>query len=328
MNALKTLCIVTLISFCALADAKDIPLSYRTDVSEFIYHVSHTYHIPPQELAALFNQVQIQPQIIDAIERPYEAKPWAQYRAAFITKERTAAGAKFWKEHARDLQRAEKQYGVPANIIVAILGVETNYGQRQGQYRVIDALSTLAFNYPARAPFFRKELIEYLLLTRENKLDPLSLYGSYAGAIGQPQFMPSSYRHYAVDFNHDGRSDLRNSTTDVIGSVANYFKQNGWRYQGPVVQRAVVAHHRPTHVDTTARVPSYSLAQLHQWGITPKTSIQTTDKLGVIVFEPANAKTVWIAHPNFYVITRYNTSKQYAMAVYELSEAIKKEHLG
>lgn len=313
----------TMATLSNIAISKDIPLTYRTDINSYIQQVSHRYHIPPQELTSIFNRVKLQPQIIEAIERPYEAKPWPQYRGVFLTPERTAAGVKFWRTHAKDLARAEKQYGVPANIIVAILGVETYYGQRQGNYRVIDALSTLAFNYPSRAPFFRNELTEYLLLTREHKLDPFSLMGSYAGAIGQPQFMPSSYRHYAVDFSGHGRSDLRNNTTDVIGSVANYFKQHGWQYQAPVIQPATILGNHPRQLDTSARVPNYSLAQLSHLGIKPKHHAPNAHKVGVVVLEDRGGAPLWIAYPNFYVITRYNTSKQYAMAVYELSEAIK-----
>ena len=327
MRALKTLSFIFLTTLFALpVMAKDIPLTYRTDVREYIEHVSHTYHIPHQELVTMFNQVQLQPAIIESIERPYEAKPWPQYRSIFLTPERTKAGAKFWHEHAHDLERAEKEFGVPAHIIVAILGVETFYGQRQGQYRVIDALSTLAFNFPPRSPFFKKELTEYILLTREQRLDPFSLYGSYAGAIGQPQFMPSSYRHYAVDFKGHGFSDLRNNTTDVIGSVANYFKKNGWTHNGPVVQPATMKSRHPIKLDLQARQASYSMGDLHRHGVTPSYTLHTPGKVGLIAFDDAQSRQFWIAYPNFYVITRYNTSKQYAMAVYELSEAIKVSH--
>lgn len=215
------------------------------NVDEFIAEMTRDYGFASEQLRDLFKQAERKQAILDAISRPAErVKPWKEYRPIFLTDSRVAQGVDFWRENEAALSRAEAEYGVPAEIIVAIIGVETFYGRNTGSHRVIDALSTLGFDYPPRQPFFRQQLKEFLLLTREEQVDPLTLKGSYAGAMGLPQFMPSSFRAYAVDFDGDGHIDIWNNPTDAIGSAASYFKQHGWAAGEPVVARAKVSGER------------------------------------------------------------------------------------
>ena len=205
------------------------PLTAETgNVKSFIKEMVDEYQFDKHYLTQLFNQTKIRNSILKAIARPSEQKPWYQYRRIFITDKRIQGGVDFWHQYAEPLKKAQEHYGVPTEIIIAIIGVETIYGSYTGNYKVLDALTTLSFHYPQRADFFREELKAFLLLTREEHLDPLKLKGSYAGAIGIGQFMPSSYRTYAVDFNHDGQRNLWSDVTDVIGSVAHYLEQHDW----------------------------------------------------------------------------------------------------
>lgn len=317
--------------FPAAQAAKTIPLSMRTDINAFIAVQAKQNHFKRKQLAELFDKVKLLPEVIYSISKPYEAKPWYEYEKLFITEPRIDQGVKFWKNHEKDLQRASKKYGVPIPIIIAILGVETIYGQQQGGYRVIDSLTTLAFNYPKRAPFFQKELREFLLLTRKEKIDPLEPKGSYAGAIGQPQFMPSSYRQYAVDFSGDGKKDLVNNDSDVIGSVANYFKQHGWVPGGMIAVPAtvkgtrykVLLRNQKRH--HTSYKATHSLRDLQRYGVTPTKKIKNTKQKSLLIDLQAddNKTLYYLTFHNFYVITRYNSSKLYAMAVLELSQEIQ-----
>ncbi|TNF08531.1 MAG: lytic murein transglycosylase B, partial [Pseudomonadales bacterium] len=214
-------------------------------VAEFIEEMTRDYGFAGEQLVSLFAEVERKQAILDAISRPAEkVKPWKEYRPIFITDKRIAQGVAFWKQNQAALEKAEAEYGVPAQFIVAIIGVETFYGGNTGNWRVMDALSTLAFDYPPRAPFFRKELREFLMLTREEQVDPISLKGSYAGAMGLPQFMPSSFRAYAVDFDGDGHINIWSNPTDAIGSVASYFKRHGWQAGGQVASRVEVSGER------------------------------------------------------------------------------------
>ena len=223
-----------LISACARAGAYDSPA-----IPAFIDEMVTKHQFKREELVRAFQKAEYKQTIIDAISNPATAtKPWEEYRANFVNDARVAQGLKFWKKNAAALRRAEEEYGVPQEIIVALLGVETFYGQQAGSYLTLDALSTLAFGYPPRADFFRSELEQYLLLAREQRFDLFAIRGSYAGALGYPQFMPSSYRKYAVDYNHNGRIDLLREQADAIGSAANYLKQYGWVAGEPIAVRA------------------------------------------------------------------------------------------
>lgn len=267
-------------------------------------------------------QAQRQQSIIDAISRPAEkAKPWRDYRRIFITPDRVAKGAQFWNENSAALSRAERETGVPAAVVVGIIGVETYYGRNTGSYRVLDALTTLGFDYPPRADFFRKQLEEYLLLVRETGLPLDQVKGSYAGAMGFGQFIPSSYRNFAIDFDGDGRVDLLNNRADAIGSVANYLKVHGWQSGAPTATPAVVT--RPQAVTPTSGLqPDHALSTLMQQGVRAKGSWPATARVGLIKLEGDAGDEYWLGGENFYVVTTYNRSPMYALAVLQLSEAV------
>ena len=314
----------TLFCFNSLTHA-DAPITKRQDVQRFINKMVKQHGFKKDELVTVFNDVKIQPQIIDSMNAPYEKKDWDTYRDIFLTPQRLQAGIEFWQANQKVLAQAEKKYHVPASIIVAILGVETLYGKHQGNYRVIDALSTLAFDYPKRSDFFTKELSEYLLLCREHHVNPSQYTGSYAGAIGKPQFMPSSYRYYATDFKTNPSIDLVNDDQAVIASVANYFHRHGWQMNQGIVQQAKVTEQAIHHVNTQYKKAIYPTNHLIQLGIQPLTaSINPPTKAGVIELTTLNGAEYWLAYPNFYVITRYNSSPQYALVVYLFSQQLQK----
>ena len=265
--------------------------------------------------------------VLDAISRPWEAKPWYQYRPIFLTDARIEKGVEFWKEHNELLTSIEQKTGVPAHIIVAIIGVETYYGKFKGKYPVLDALYSLAFYYPPRSKFFTQELEQYFLLTREEQLPLTELKGSYAGAMGWGQFISSSYRHYAIDQDADGKRDLLNNPSDAIGSVANYFVRHGWQ-EGQDV--AYPLQNTPEDVSKLVSKPlkySYTWQHAKEQGISIEGDVSLSDdtKVKVFEFEQADSREYWLGLPNFYVITRYNHSPLYAMAVYQLSEAIREQ---
>ncbi len=314
--------LLLLISIGACAQAETY--ADRADVDAFINEMVSEYGFQRESLNALFANVEKKQSILDAIARPAEkTKPWKDYRKIFVTPSRTEKGVEFMRKNKAALARAEKEFGVPQEIIVAIIGVETRYGQHKGGYRVMDALSTLAFDYPARAPFFRKELKNFLLLARDQKQQPLDLMGSYAGAMGYGQFMPSSYRSYAVDYDGDGLADIWNNPVDAIGSVANYFKRHGWKAGEPVIERALVSKNYNARVVTTGFKPDSTLGQLNAAGFSVDKALPAAQPAFVIELEGERGAEFWLGLPNFYVITRYNHSHMYALAVYQLSQAIK-----
>ncbi|VVC76218.1 Membrane-bound lytic murein transglycosylase B [Aquicella siphonis] len=297
----------------------------RKDVQEFIQKMVKQHNFDKQQLVTIFSAVKLRPQVIRHINKPLEKEPWRLYQMLFVNEWRITHGVEFWNKYADALQQAEKVFGVPASIIVATIGIETRYGQKVGEYRVIDSLSNLAFSDSPRAGFFRKELEQYLLLTREENLDPMKIMGSYAGAIGQPQFMPSSYRHYAVNFSGTGRTDLMNDEVDVIGSIANYYRKHGWATNEPVAVQAVVMGDRYNYLmrDSRPNQP-YKLSELAKFGIVPKIQVQHDNlKVKVIELDNRYSKEYWLGFRNFDVIKRYNQSDLYAMAVYQLSYYIK-----
>ncbi|MDP3559836.1 MAG: lytic murein transglycosylase B [Legionellaceae bacterium] len=307
---------------CTISFGWASTFSDTPEVSKFITMMVKKHGFQRAQLTQIMNQVSIQQELIDKMDHPYEKKSWDAYQSLFITPDRIRGGLAFWKSHKNLLEKAEKEYGVPPQIIVAILGVETRYGERQGDYRVMDALSTLAFAYPKRADYFKRELEEYLLLCQEHHESPLKYKGSMAGAIGMPQFMPSSYRKYAVSFS--GKADLTRDDAAVIASVANYFQKHGWIPQESVAQPARIqgsAYHR---LNANAKVPLYALKQLEKAGVYPMTASEHTPaQVGLIALETTQGSEYWLAYPNFYVITRYNNSPQYALAVYLLAQQLK-----
>ncbi|WP_420220329.1 lytic murein transglycosylase B [Metapseudomonas resinovorans] len=292
-------------------------------VAEFVAEMTRDYGFAGEQLVDLFREVERKQSILDAISRPAErVKPWKEYRPIFITPARIQKGVTFWNQHADALARAEKEYGVPAQVIVAIIGVETFYGGNTGNFRVIDALSTLGFDYPPRADFFRKQLKEFLLLAREEQVDPLMLKGSYAGAMGLPQFMPSSFRAYAVDFDGDGHIDIWNNPVDAIGSVASYFKRHGWVHGAPVVSRAQVRGERIDEGLTQGLDPVKNVGDLRTLGWASGDALRDDVPVTAFRLEGDEGAEYWMGLPNFYVITRYNRSAMYAMAVHQLSELL------
>jgi membrane-bound lytic murein transglycosylase B len=273
-------------------------------------------------------QARMRHDIIKAISRPAEKRlNWSEYRNIFVTPSRIQGGVDFWHRHTAALERAEREYGVPPQIIVAILGVETRYGAHTGGYRVLDALHTLGFHYPRRGEFFRTQLSHFLRFAREEDIPATMPTGSYAGAMGVPQFMPDSFRIYAVDFDGDGRRDIWNNPNDVIGSVANYFvKKGNWRAGEDVTfpVDGITPAHQPL-VDAGAK-PSLDRAELEAAGIEVPDAVAPGRKLSLIEFETHDGTEHWIGLHNFYSIMRYNPRTKYAMAVYQLSEAIREAH--
>ncbi|MEW6174557.1 lytic murein transglycosylase B [Stutzerimonas frequens] len=293
------------------------------NVDEFVAEMTRDYGFASEQLHELFAKAERKQAILDAISRPAErVKPWKEYRPIFLTDSRVAQGVDFWRENEVALARAEAEYGVPAEIIVAIIGVETFYGRNTGSHRVIDALSTLGFDYPPRQPFFRQQLKEFLLLTREEQVDPLTLKGSYAGAMGLPQFMPSSFRAYAVDFDSDGHIDIWNNPTDAIGSAASYFKQHGWAAGEPVVARAKVSGERVEEGLTVGLESQKNAGEMRALGWQFDKSVANETAVTAFRLEGADGDEYWLGLPNFYVITRYNRSVMYAMAVHQLSQQL------
>jgi membrane-bound lytic murein transglycosylase B len=281
------------------------------------------YGFSSEELLGIFRSAEKQQSILDAISRPAEkTKPWFEYREIFLTDRREREGIEFFREHRETLSRAQAETGVPAELIVAIIGVETYYGRIAGSYDVIDALSTLAFDYPKRSRFFTGELKNFLLLTREQGLDPLSLKGSYAGAMGYGQFMPSSYRAYAVDFDTDGVADIWANPVDAIGSVANYLAKHGWRAGEPVVSAATVNPDTPDAAFEGGLEPERSVASFAGLGVVPEQHFDPEALATAMRFELADGYEYWMGLHNLYVITRYNHSAMYAMSVFQLSQRI------
>ena len=312
-----------------MTQALDTPFSQHPEVKQFIQMMVTTHHFNAQQLEHWFSTIKIDPTIIAKMNTPYEAKPWYQYRSFFLKPDRITAGLSFWKAHQHTLQRVADKYGVPIPILLAVLGVETQYGQYRGKFPILQSLSTLAFNYPARASYFKKELIEFLLLCREQGFDPLTVKGSYAGAMGIPQFMPSSYRHYAVGL--DGpMADIIHNPDHAIASVGHFLAANGWHRHELITTPARLSNDPEiarTQLDNHQLKAKYALRTLAKYGISPYDKTVTTNRLAnLISLENKTKPEYWLGFNNFYVITHYNTSILYAMAVYQLGEAIAKAH--
>jgi membrane-bound lytic murein transglycosylase B len=300
----------------------------RPDVLAFIEHMHDAHGFSAPALRRLFSQVRFQPQVVAAMTRPLVSPPaYDEFASRFLDPERVEAGIEFWRDHAEALDRARRIFAVPPEIIVAILGVETYYGRNTGGYRVIDTLTTLAFDYPRRADFFRGELEQFLLFTREQGISALAPRGSYAGAIGLAQFMPGSIRSYGIDFDGDGRIDLASDADDAIGSVAQYLARHGWRPGQPVMAPA-----RIDAPDADALLARFAgpaarrpLAEWTHDGVTGFVfpGDLAPDPVGVVMLEVGGAPTYWLAFENWYVLTRYNQSRLYASAVWQLSELLR-----
>ncbi len=297
------------------------------DAQEFIRELVERHAFDADELRAVFSGARRQDAVLAAMRAQPEtqSRSWAEYRAMFVNERHLRAGLAFWREHAGQLARARRTYGVPEEIIVAIIGVETFYGRNTGRWRVIDALATLAFDYPPRAPFFRGELENYLLFTRKTELDVFAVKGSYAGAIGIPQFMPGSYLHYAVDFDGDGRTDLQGNASDAIGSVANFLRRHGWR-PGEAVQRGarVSGEGYRAYADGNP-LPRHTLEELALAGVEARGApLPAEARAALLRLEtPRRPDDFRIGLQNYYVLTRYNRSLFYALSVADLAEALR-----
>ena len=315
------------LSLCLLSNAFAIDVD-REDVSAFIDEMVEEHDFDRAELRAVLAEAEVKQSILDAISRPAEKRlTWAEYRNIFITDERISAGAGFWRDNVEMLKAISKQTGVPCEILVGIIGVETYFGRITGNYRVLDALATLGFDYPPRSRFFRKELKEFLLLAREEGIPATEPTGSYAGAMGRPQFMPSSFRAYAVDSTGDGKRDIWNDWTDVAGSVANYFVRHGWRSGEDVTSRATLGDRwqgdDPKPANTLKATDTVD--SLSRKGVMFATSLDGDSKSQLLALNGADGMEHWVGFHNFFVITRYNRSVMYALAVHQLGAEIALE---
>ncbi|MCL7944401.1 lytic murein transglycosylase B [Marinobacter sp. ATCH36] len=292
----------------------------------FVREMAERYGFEASRVEALLAAAERKDSILDSISRPAEKTlEWHQYRKIFIRPDRIRQGVEFLTEHREAFERAEEEYGVPAPIIAAIIGVETWYGTYKGNHRVLDALATLAFDYPPRSRFFRSELAQYLLLTREQGFDPEQLTGSYAGAMGYGQFISSSYRHYAIDFDDDGVVDILNNPVDAIGSVANYFRAHHWKQGEPVAEQVPDRLQEGSPLLTRELKPSLEVNDYRQAGLTPEAKVAGDDKARAIRLAGSDGPELWLTYHNFYVITRYNHSHLYAMAVFQLANALSEQ---
>ena len=329
-GSLLVLCtgLLPLTGHAAKSRHQTLPFSADPEVRAFIVEMHEQHGFDVAHLSRQFDRIRSNATILRAIRPaavPEQQRSWQRYRERFVNDRRISNGLRFWQDNGAELARAEAIYGVPPEIIAAIIGVETEYGLNMGNFGVLEALTTLAFDYPLRAAFFRSELEQFLLLARENGVSPLDIKGSYAGAIGIPQFMPSSQRHYAVDFDGDNKIDLRRSTTDAIGSVARFLNIHGWQTRAPVAVPAIVIGD-PTPLVAAGIKPGLPLPELAKQGVTARGDTgQFGEQAAALIdlVSPDQATEYWIGFDNFYVITRYNRSSFYAMSVFQLAEALR-----
>lgn len=307
----------------ASADTLDVD---RAEVQAFIAELQSEHGLDPEWLRKMLASGKRQQNILDAISRPAEAvKPWHEYRAIFIQPERIAAGTEFYARHCADLSRIAADSGVPASMILGIVGVESYFGRFTGKHRVLDALTTLGFDYPPRASFFRRELGQVFLLAQEESLDLNTLMGSYAGAMGPPQFIPSSYRAYAVDGDGDGQRDLLGSWPDILASIANYFKVHRWQADQPVAERATLStRSQDIPLQSTLELQT-TVGTLSEAGVLFSTELEPSAAAGLWKLDGVDSPEYWVGFNNLYVITRYNRSVMYALASWQLGEAIMRE---
>ena len=313
-----------LITLLCISGAQAIELD-RPEVESFVDMMVEKHDFEREALREVLGSAEKKQNILDAIARPAEkSKSWGEYRDIFLTSERVGAGAAFWNENREMLETIAAETGVPIEILVGIIGVETYYGRITGSYRVLDALSTLAFHYPPRSKFFRRELEEYLLLVREEDMEASDATGSYAGAMGRPQFMPSSFRAYAVDSTGDGKRDIWNNWTDVAGSIANYFLEHGWKPGEDVTARASLGGGwtGPVPEPRNTLKPSETIASLSRKGVMFVSELPADSKSELLTLEGSEGTEHWVGFHNFFVITRYNRSVMYALAVHQLGQEI------
>ena len=317
------------VTLCFLSATSALAIDIdRPEVEAFIDTMVEEHDFDREQLRDTLGAAEVKQSILDAIARPAEkTKSWAEYREIFITPERIEAGAEFWADNEDALRPVSESTGVPIEMLVGIIGVETYFGRITGSFRVLDALATLAFSYPPRAKFFRRELEQYLLLAREEGMQPTDATGSYAGAMGRPQFMPSSYRAYAVDATGDGKRDIWNDWTDVAGSIANYFLEHGWKPGEDVAARASLGSdwQGPVPKPKNTLKPTETVASLSRKGAMFVTDLPGDSKGELLTYEGADGIEHWVGFHNFFVITRYNRNVMYALAVHQLGQEIALE---
>lgn len=322
---LVTLIFSLIISLPTLANTTT-QQSLSPAVKQFIRMMANKYQFNQQRLTSIMQRAEYLPKVIGKMNRPFEAKPWNFYRKFFVTPLRINDGVAYWQQHANVLAQAQAKYGVPPSLIVAIIGVETLYGKHKGTYPELSTLYTLAFHYPKRARFFKKELVNYLLLTRDQQLPVFEMHGSYAGALGIPQFMPSSYRHYGVDYARNKHIDLLHNHDDAIFSVANYLRLNGWQANKIVAMPALVSQPVPAALIAPKARRQTSYEALEQHGISTTLQLNPSKKVSLIALNNQHSQEYWVAFPNFKAIMSYNPNINYAMAVFQLSQAIKQAY--
>lgn len=300
-----------------------------TAKERFIEQFSTRHDFDREQIRQILAKARHDEKALRRIKNPAEALTWHQYRQIFLTEERIEAGAEFWRQHAEHIETTATRFGVEAPILLAIIGVESNYGQSPGQHRVLDALTTLAFEYPPRGEFFRNELAAYLLLTRRLDLNPTQTYGSYAGAMGIPQFIASSYNTFAIAADGTRQADLFNSVADALASAANYLKEHGWKPGGGIAHRTT-AHGdkwRELLAPLNRPVPTaHRPGELASHGVELPANSAEKSQLGLIELHGEESTELWLTENNFHVLTRYNHSALYAMAVFQLAKAIQEEH--
>lgn len=313
--------------FFYFSNANAIDLRFHPNIRAYILKTSKQYNFSRAQLTLWFNQARFNKAPVSKVSKPAEANAWYSYRDYFVTQEHINKGVRFWQENAKTLAAAERRYGVPASVVVAIIGVETDYGKNKGKYSVMNTLTTLAFHQHRRSAFFQSELTQYLLLCREQGWDPSAIKGSYAGAIGFPQFMPSSYRRFAVDYNQDGKIDLLHNNADAIASVSNYLNHFGWKTHQPVAVRARITnaakYQRFAQKEFNKKLP---LQKLTHHGISASQKLSPRLDASVVNLKDRDGIQYWLTFNNFNVIKRYNSSTNYAMAVDMLSNKIRVEH--
>ena len=301
------------------------PYAGRADVERFIDKMQQQ-GFERAELVAVFSRVQPDPWILEYMNRQWKPASgptgaWSRYRSKHITGDMLAKGNAFWNRHAATLNQASQKYGVPPEYIVAIIGIETKWGGYMGKHRIVDALATLAFDYPRRADYFSGELEQFLIMSRDERVDPFQPVGSFAGAMGLGQFMPSSYHNYAVDFDGDGHRNLWDPE-DAIGSVANYFNKHGWKSGQQVVARASGGSGLPQSMETGFKT-SYSVGSLESQGLRPAVALPQDQRVSLLRLDAAGGYEYWLGFGNFYVISRYNNSTYYSMTVHQLAKSLR-----
>ena len=297
----------------------------QAEVDAFIKDYAANHPMSEAEVKDILDAAVFQQGIIDKINKPAEGTmTWERYRKIFVTEERTQAGVEFWNTHQEAIQEVSQRTGVNEEIIMGIIGVETYFGRIKGSYKVLDALYTLGFGYPKRAKFFRSELAKFLELASKENLDPKEVMGSYAGAMGYSQFMPSSYLAYAKSFDEGGTADLINEPTDAIASVANYLKVHRWKKDEPVATSTTFTR-KVSNLNKQSLKPKNKLSAYTALGIEPGMKVPADTPATLIILDNEKDKEYWYGFDNFYVITRYNHSPMYAMAVYQLGQKIKEK---